>query len=38
VDAERLKILEPILADPVKKGKVVGATSDLRSGKVTLVD
>ena len=37
---ERLKTLEPILADPVKKGKVkvVGATYDLRSGKVTLVD
>ncbi len=34
---ERLKRLEPILADPVKKGtlKVVGAVYDLRSGKVT---
>ena len=37
---ERLRTLEPILADPVRKGKVkvVGATYDLRSGKVTLVD
>jgi carbonic anhydrase len=34
---ERLKRLEPILADPVKKGtlKVVGAVYDLHSGKVT---
>ena len=34
---ERLKRLEPILADSVKKGalKVVGAVYDLRSGKVT---
>ncbi len=37
---ERLKTLEPILAGPVKQGKVkvVGATYDLRSGKVSLVD
>jgi carbonic anhydrase len=34
---ERLKRLEPILADPVKKGtlKVVGAVYDLHCGKVT---
>ncbi len=34
---ERLKRLEPILSDSVKKGalKVVGAVYDLRSGKVT---
>jgi carbonic anhydrase len=33
---ERLKKLEPILARPAKKGelKVVGATYDLRSGKI----
>jgi carbonic anhydrase len=37
---ERLRTLEPILADRVKDGKVkvVGATYDLRGGKVTLVD
>ena len=36
---ERLRTLEPILADRVKNGKlkVVGATYDLRGGKVTLV-
>jgi carbonic anhydrase len=36
---ERLKGLEPILAGPVKKGdvKVVGATYDLRSGKVAVL-
>jgi carbonic anhydrase len=35
---EQLKRMEPILADPVKKGtlKVVGAVYDLRSGKVTV--
>jgi carbonic anhydrase len=35
---ERLKRLEPILANPVKQGalKVVGAVYDLRSGKVTV--
>jgi carbonic anhydrase len=35
---ERLKGLEPTLADPVKKGrvKVVGAVYDLRSGKVNV--
>ena len=34
---ERLKRLEPILAEPVNKGvlKVVGAVYDLHSGKVT---
>ena len=34
---ERLKRMEPILADPVKKGtlKVVAAVYDLHSGKVT---
>jgi carbonic anhydrase len=37
VGVERLKHLEPILADPVKKGtlKVVGAVYDLHDGKVT---
>jgi carbonic anhydrase len=37
---ERLRTLEPILADRVKSGKVkvVGATYDLRGGKVTLVE
>lgn len=37
VGVERLKRLEPILADSVRKGKlkVVGAVYDLRSGKVT---
>jgi carbonic anhydrase len=36
---ERLKGLEPILADPVKKGKVkvVGAIYDLRSGRVEVL-
>jgi carbonic anhydrase len=36
---ERLKGLEPTLADPVKKGKVkvVGALYDLRGGKVTVL-
>ena len=36
---ERLKGLEPTLADPVKKGKVkvVGAVYDLRSGKATVI-
>lgn len=40
IGVERLKSLEPILAGPVKQGKVkvVGATYDLRSGKVTLVE
>jgi carbonic anhydrase len=35
---ERLKHLEPLLADPVKKGtlKIVGAVYDLHSGKVTV--
>jgi carbonic anhydrase len=37
---ERLKKLDPILAGPVKKGelKVVGATYDLRSGKIKVYD
>jgi carbonic anhydrase len=36
---ERLKGLEPILATPVKEGKlkIVGGVYDLRTGKVTLV-
>lgn len=36
---ERLKALEPILATPVKEGKlkIVGGVYDLRTGKVTLV-
>ena len=37
---ERLKHLEPILVDPIKKGtlKVVGAVYDLHSGKVTVFE
>lgn len=40
VGVHRLKHLEPILADSVKKGnlKVVGAVYDLRSGKVTVLN
>lgn len=36
---KRLRALQPILADPVKKGtvKVVGATYHLRSGKVLVI-
>jgi carbonic anhydrase len=37
---ERLKTLEPLLAPAVKQGKllVTGATYDLRSGQVTVLD
>ncbi len=40
VGVERLKGLEPILATPVKEGKlkVVGGVYDLRTGKVTLAN
>jgi carbonic anhydrase len=36
---QRLKSLEPVLADPVKKGrvKVVGGVYDLRTGGVTVI-
>ena len=36
---ERLKVLEPMLAGPVKAGrvKVAGAVYDLRGGKVTVL-
>jgi carbonic anhydrase len=39
VGVERLKALEPILAGSVKQGKVkiVGATYDLRFGRVTVI-
>jgi carbonic anhydrase len=39
IGVEKLKGLEPILATPVKEGKlkVVGGVYDLRTGKVTLV-
>jgi carbonic anhydrase len=39
IGVERLKGLEPILATPVKEGKlkIVGGVYDLRTGKVTLV-
>jgi len=39
IGVERLKGLEPILATPVKEGKlkVVGGVYDLRTGKVALV-
>ncbi|MEX0642581.1 MAG: carbonic anhydrase [Pirellulales bacterium] len=39
IGVERLKTLEPILAEPVQTGrvKIVGATYDLRSGRVKLV-
>jgi carbonic anhydrase len=39
IGVERLKDLEPILATPVKEGKlkVVGGVYDLRTGKVSLV-
>jgi carbonic anhydrase len=39
IGVERLKSLEPILATPVKEGKlkVVGGVYDLRTGKVSLV-
>jgi carbonic anhydrase len=39
IGVERLKSLEPILADPVKKGrvKVVGGVYDLRTGAVTVI-
>jgi len=39
IGVERLKGLEPILAGPVKQGrvKVVGGVYDLRSGGVTIV-
>src|SRR3954452_18521181 len=39
IGVERLKSLEPILAAPVKAGKlkIVGGVYDLRTGKVTLV-
>jgi len=37
--AERLQTLEPVVAPSVRQGKVkvVGATYDLRSGRVTLI-
>ncbi len=40
IGVERLKSLEPILAGPVKKGrvKVVGGVYDLRTGGVTVVE
>ena len=36
---ERVKALDPLVTDPVKKGivKVVGAVYDLRSGRVTVI-
>ena len=39
IGVEKLKGLEPILATPVKEGKlkIVGGVYDLRTGKVTLV-
>jgi carbonic anhydrase len=39
IGVERLKTLEPVLADPVKKGrvKVVGGVYDLRTGGVTVI-
>jgi carbonic anhydrase len=39
IGVERLKSLEPILAGPVKQGrvKVVGGVYDLRTGRVTIV-
>jgi carbonic anhydrase len=39
IGVERLKSLEPILAGPVKKGrvKVVGGVYDLRTGRVTVI-
>jgi len=39
IGVERLKSLEPILATPVKEGKlkIVGGVYDLRTGKVSLV-
>jgi carbonic anhydrase len=39
IGVERLKTLEPILAGPVKKGrvKVVGGVYDLRTGEVTVL-
>jgi carbonic anhydrase len=39
IGVERLKTLEPILANPVKKGrlKVVGGVYDLRTGRVTVI-
>jgi carbonic anhydrase len=40
IGVEKLKGLEPILATPVKEGKlkIVGGVYDLRTGKVTLVN
>jgi carbonic anhydrase len=37
---QRVKALDPLVTDPVKKGivKVVGAVYDLRSGRVTVID
>ena len=39
IGVERLKDLKPILAGPVKEGKVkvVGGVYDLRSGEVTII-
>jgi carbonic anhydrase len=39
IGVERLKALEPVLADPVRKGrvKVVGGVYDLRTGGVTVI-
>jgi carbonic anhydrase len=39
VGVERLQSLEPVLAGPVKKGrvKVVGGVYDLRTGGVTVI-
>jgi carbonic anhydrase len=39
IGVERLKALEPVLADPVKTGqvKVVGGVYDLRTGRVTII-
>jgi carbonic anhydrase len=39
IGVKRLKTLEPILANPVKKGrlKVVGGVYDLRTGRVTVI-